>query len=153
MTREYSYGTITAARFLAVLATVCTAWIGSVAAQDVLPDKVYRVTAYKKGDISVTSRSNYAEVTPQQKLYIPNAFTPNGDGINDAFGVKGEGLRNFTMRIFDRWGEIIFESDNPLHQWDGSYKGRPVQEGTYVYQVSSEALGRQSRTGAVTVVR
>ncbi|MFM8433478.1 MAG: gliding motility-associated C-terminal domain-containing protein [Bacteroidota bacterium] len=122
-------------------------------AQDVLPNKVYRVTAYKRGETAVTSQSNHAEVTPQQQIYIPNAFTPNGDGINDRFGVKGEGILNFSMRIFDRWGEVIFESDDPTRTWDGNYLGRPVQQGTYVYQVTSEAMGRRARTGAVTVVR
>lgn len=125
----------------------------TVVAQDVLPNKVYRVTAFKRGETTVTSQSNHAEVIPPLQLYIPNAFTPNGDGMNDQFGVKGEGIRDFQIYVYDRWGEVIFESNNPSKQWDGSYKGQPVQEGTYVYQVFSNGSGKRSRTGSVTLVR
>ncbi|MEY4594525.1 MAG: hypothetical protein RIQ47_935 [Bacteroidota bacterium] len=124
-----------------------------IVAQDVLDNKIYRVTAYKRGDNAVVSQSNHAEVVPPLRLYIPNAFTPNGDGMNDVFGVKGEGIQDFELLVYDRWGEVIFESTDPVKQWDGSYKGQPVQEGTYVYQVFTKDFGRRSRTGSVTLVR
>lgn len=139
-----------------LLITILSVWCygsGQVAAQNVLDNKTYRVTAYKRGDNSVVSQSNHAEVIPPLRLYIPNAFTPNGDGMNDAFGVKGEGIQDFQLLVYDRWGEVIFESTDPVKQWDGSYKGQPVQEGTYVYQVFTKDFGRRSRTGSVTLVR
>ena len=132
-----------------ILAFVCI----SVNAQDVLDNKVYRVTGYKKGNNSVSSLSNYAEILPHLSLFIPDAFTPNGDGINDTFGVKGEGLQNFTMRIFNRWGEKIYESNNPKQQWDGTYKGKPVQTDTYVFQIIASGIGAAERTGSVTLIR
>lgn len=97
--------------------------------------------------------SNYAEVIPPLSIYIPNAFTPNGDGMNDAFGVKGEGIRNFHLYIYNRWGEVIFETTNPKQQWDGSYAGNPVEQGVYVYQVFASGFGKNSKTGSVTLVR
>src|SRR6185295_2220503 len=99
----------------------------SLFAQNILENKMYRVTAYKSGNNNIVSTSNYAEVIPPLSVFIPNAFTPNGDGINDTFGVKGEGIKNFVMRVYDRWGEVIFESENAKQQWDGTYKGKPAQ--------------------------
>lgn len=122
-------------------------------AQEVLENPVYRVTAYKQGNNLVTSTSNYAEVIPPVSIYIPNAFTPNGDGINDTFGVKGEGIRNFRLYIYNRWGEKIFETNNPKHQWDGLYAGRPAEQGTYVVQVFAQGLAKSARNASVTLVR
>src|SRR6187455_2233453 len=66
--------------------------------------KVYRVTATKKNNQGITSTSNHARVEPLMNVYIPNAFTPNGDGINDTFGIKGEGAFQYNMVVFNRWG-------------------------------------------------
>ena len=89
--------------------------MGSIAlqAQNVLDNKTYRVTALQRGNNSITSMSNYAEVIPPLSIYIQNAFTPNGDGMNDVFGVKGEGIRIFHLYVYDRWSEVVFESTNP----------------------------------------
>lgn len=137
------------------LPTLCVLglWGGSSKAQNVLPDPVYRVTAYKNGNPGVVSQSNYAEVIPPIRMYIPNAFTPNGDGINDQFGIKGEGIKDYRILVYDRWGEVIFESDTPDKLWDGTYKGQAVQQDTYVYQVFTRSTGQRSRTGSVTLVR
>lgn len=125
----------------------------SLSAQNVLDNKMYRVTAYKTGNHTVSSTSNYAEVIPPLSVFIPNTFTPNGDGINDTFGVKGEGIQNFTMRIFDRWGAVVFESHSPKQQWDGTYKGQPAQMDTYVYQLFASGIGSNAKTGSVNLIR
>ena len=121
-------------------------------AQNVLENKVYRVTAYKRGNTAVMSTSNYAEVIPPISIYIPSAFTPNGDGLNDTFGIKGEGVSDFHIYIYDRWGEIIFESTEARKQWDGKYKGQQVEQGTYVYQLFASGVTSKGKTGSVTVV-
>lgn len=75
-------------------------------------------------------------VYPPLHVYVPNAFTPNGDGVNDAFGVKGEGYLYYDLEIFDRWGNKMhfgrFRDDTA---WDGKYKGKLVPSGAYVYKL------------------
>lgn len=138
--------------FIIVLLTVGL-FTSEVQAQNILKNSIYRIIAFKRGNHAVTSQSNYKELVPPLKMYIPNAFTPNGDGLNDQFGVKGEGIGDFRMLVYDRWGEVIFESDRPEKQWDGNYKGQPVQQGTYVYQVYTKGTDKRSRTGSVTLIR
>lgn len=123
-------------------------------AQNYQYSRKYRVTAYKNGNTQTTSLSNIAEVIPNMTFYIPDAFTPNGDGINDTFGIAGQAIKSFNMRIYNRWGELMFESDNAAQQWDGNYKGQRVPQGVYVYQLSAQAsTGQQAaKKGTVTVV-
>jgi gliding motility-associated-like protein len=74
-------------------------------------------------------------------LFMPNTFSPNGDGSNDMFYPRGKGLYSIkVLRIFNRWGEIVFEKrdfpvNNALSGWDGTYKGKKPQADVYVYQV------------------
>jgi len=74
-------------------------------------------------------------------VFIPNTFSPNGDGSNDKFYIRGRGLdRVKSIRIFNRWGEVVFEQTNfpvndPLYGWDGKYKGHEALPDVYVYQV------------------
>src|ERR1041385_5129573 len=110
-------------------------------AQNVIDNKIYRVTAYQKGNNNIVSVSNYAEVIPKPRLYIPSAFTPNNDGINDVFGVNGEGLQNFHIMVYDRWGQVIFETTNPHQNWDGKYKGVQVESGVYTYEIFVKGFG------------
>lgn len=65
-------------------------------------------------------------------LYVPNSFTPNDNGLNDVFYAKGTDITTFRMRIFDRWGEMIFESNDINDGWDGFYKGNKVKNDVYV---------------------
>jgi gliding motility-associated-like protein len=114
----------------------------------------YRVVAYKSGQPSVFSVSNEVEIIPATSLYIPNTFTPNGDGMNDTFGVAGEAIKDFQMQIFNRWGQLIYETDNANDRWDGTHNGQKVQMGTYVYRVvASEASGRKlTKEGNLNVI-
>jgi gliding motility-associated-like protein len=115
--------------------------------------KVYRVTAIKKNNSSITSTSNYARVEPLMNVYIPNAFTPNGDGVNDTFGIRGEGSFQYSFAIFNRWGEKVFESTNPNQQWDGTYNNKPVQQGEYVYKLMAYGKNYKGQTGVVSLIR
>lgn len=95
-------------------------------------------------------------VNPEYRIFIPNAFTPyNNDGINDVFIPVMMGIRWFNMKIFDRWGELIFESDNPEYGWDGTYKGAKPKQDVYVYVVDViNVFGkRETFTGHVTLIR
>lgn len=73
-------------------------------------------------------------------LYIPNTFTPNHDGLNDRFLAYGDGIITFDMKIFNRWGELIFETADPAWGWDGQYKGKLVENDVYVYVVKFTSL-------------
>ena len=69
-------------------------------------------------------------------LFIPNTFTPNADELNNSFKAVLEcDYSNFHMLIFNRWGEIIFESFNVNYGWDGTYNDKIVQDGVYIYKV------------------
>jgi gliding motility-associated-like protein len=73
------------------------------------------------------------------RLYIPTAFTPNGDNLNDVFRIKQHfPVKMFNMRIFSRYGEIIFDSNSMQAGWDGIYKGQKLPSGNYVWIVSVE---------------
>ncbi|MBL4587208.1 MAG: gliding motility-associated C-terminal domain-containing protein, partial [Flavobacteriales bacterium] len=74
------------------------------------------------------------KVEPVFTFYIPSSFTPDNDGINDLFYGQGKDYTDYTFSIFDRWGELIFESSDDQYHWDGTFKGTQVQQGTYVYR-------------------
>ena len=91
-------------------------------------------------------------------FYIPNAFTPDGDGINETFAPKGEGVDpdHYSMQIFDRSGMLIFTTRNPYDYWDGRNKhGQMCPEGVYVYKILLLNLNEEDKeyTGTVTLVR
>ena len=81
--------------------------------------------------------SNFAIVNtqPQTNLFIPNTFTPNGDDHNELFSIIGDNIKTFSIQIFNRWGELMFMSKSIDKSWDGTFKNKKVQEGTYYYNV------------------
>ncbi len=95
------------------------------------------------------------------KYYIPNAFTPNGDGINDVFRVNGLYKNiNFRMYLYNRWGQLVYESDNIDKGWDGTSKGSYCEPDSYVWILNVGFLGQDIITqgdivlkGTVTLVR
>jgi gliding motility-associated-like protein len=77
-------------------------------------------------------------IEPDYMIYVPNAFTPNSDGENDSFMAKGDGIKDFKLYVFDRWGNVVFFSDDIMKGWDGRYlaKGSDiVQEDVYVWKI------------------
>lgn len=67
---------------------------------------------------------------------IPNAFTPNGDGLNDIYKINVDEYKSFKLLIYNRWGELIFTSNDPLIGWDGSYKNKQPLSGVYMAIIS-----------------
>ena len=88
-------------------------------------------------------------------IYIPNAVTPNGDGENDVWYVYGNRIREVDMRVYNRWGEKVFESEDLNIGWDGVYKGKDVNAGVYVYVVHVTYVDGKDEyfKGNLTVVR
>ena len=72
-------------------------------------------------------------INPVYQIFIPNSFTPNNDGDNDTFQPYINGAKNYTITIFDRWGEVIFQEENGV--WDGKINGNFVQDGVYSYSI------------------
>lgn len=89
-------------------------------------------------------------------ILLPTAFTPNGDGLNDTYGISNPFVAGeiLSFQIFDRWGNIIFETANPLEKWDGSYKGKPVNPGVFLYKIRFRCQGKEDMiSGSVTLIR
>ena len=87
---------------------------------------------------------NTVEVIPSVSLYIPNTFTPNGDDQNDfllpVFSGSNVDLNTYQFRVFNRWGEVVFATENIQHGWDGLFKGDPCIQGTYSWELEFKEL-------------
>ncbi len=95
-------------------------------------------------------------IRPEHRLFVPNVFTPNYDGINDVFQFAGKGIEAIHWQIYDRWGALVFEGKGMDDQWDGTYRGQMVSAAvfTYVARYRSQYDGKEHiKTGDVTVVR
>ncbi len=138
----------------------CTACDAPIASP--LDDMTYIVTATD----SITGCTASDEITvfinKDRNVYIPNIFSPNGDGSNDVFMIfGGAGVTNVvSFRIYDRWGELLFEAENfgtndPEQGWDGTYRGRDLNPGVFVYVAEIEFIDGISipYKGDVTLMR
>lgn len=119
-------------------------------------DGTYTVTlvATNQNDCSDTTELTI-EVLPDFYFYFPNAFTPNKNGINDSYSGSGAGIKNYRMRIFNRWGQLVFESTDMTLGWDGNYKGKPALPDSYVCVFELEGYDgkKTKRMGNVMLVR
>lgn len=102
------------------------------------------------------SQSNTVCVERQADMWLPTAFTPNGDGLNDDFGpvVKSAQITDFEFIVYDRYGGRVFVSSSPDNRWDGTHSGKQVAEGGYFYYLKAELQNGQTfeRKGSVNVV-
>jgi gliding motility-associated-like protein len=89
-------------------------------------------------DVSVTECPEPPPLV--SSLIVPNAFSPNGDGINDFFSPSDTNLSFYTCKIYNRWGNLVFETTNPNQFWDGNYNGGDCVDGTYFYLIESVGL-------------
>lgn len=90
------------------------------------------------------------------KIALPEAFTPNGDGINDIAYVQGWGIKEFLeVKIYNRWGQVVFESDNMAIGWDGTFKGEPQGMDTYSYKIKAISIRNEEmfEKGYITLIR
>lgn len=90
-------------------------------------------------------------------LFFPNAFSPNGDGNQDQFGPRGSAFNTtfYRLTIFNRWGQLIFESSNPLNKWNGTFKGQKQPAGTYIWRVDYQIPGQLpvTKNGLVVLMK
>jgi gliding motility-associated-like protein len=132
--------------------------------QDSSHDSVFRVTVPGDYWVNVTVNkctvSDTIQIKKCQKFTsfsLPTAFTPNDDGINDVFGPTGNKIEDFHMMIYNRWGQMLYETRNPEQGWDGKYENKYCETGIYVYVVSYRDANNPDEVtttkGNVTLVR
>ncbi|MFT5054185.1 MAG: gliding motility-associated-like protein, partial [Oceanospirillaceae bacterium] len=97
------------------------------------------------------------EITPEFSFWIPNAFTPDNDSLNNFFSGEGMGINwdEYQMQIFNRWGMLIYSTSDIKKPWDGTYKGKPAEVAGYSYHIRLEEVSGFKRryTGYFTLVR
>ncbi|RZK55989.1 MAG: PKD domain-containing protein [Pedobacter sp.] len=88
-------------------------------------------------------------------LFVPNAFSPNGDGVNDVLKVTILNLKKYQLFIYNRFGENVFQTTDIFNNWDGKYKNKDVSVGTYYYVIMGKTVGEKDvkYTGSVTLIR
>lgn len=110
--------------------------------------------------LSTAGYSQVAKMTPisspdEYQIFVPNSFTPNNDGLNDIFAPSIIGHKTFEMTIFDRWSEVLYHTNDISRGWDGTYKGNPCKENTYVYMISTIDIFETNRfyIGYLTIIK
>lgn len=88
-------------------------------------------------------------------FYLPNAFTPEGDLLNETFGIRSDKVKDYQMMIFNRWGAKIYSTTDVNKPWDGTYKGKKVPQGVYTYHITLRDVTHQFHqfTGEVSLIR
>ncbi|MFN6944350.1 MAG: gliding motility-associated C-terminal domain-containing protein [Cytophagaceae bacterium] len=114
----------------------------------------YRIKAEFASNPTAVSYSNIVELQYRMGVFPPNTFTPNNDGLNDVFVVKGSFVKNFKISIFNKWGELVYQSTNMEEGWDGTINGKPPIAGAYAFMIEAEDhLGESyKQRGTVTII-
>ena len=123
----------------------------------------YRVIAIENNATQDSSISNLTCAVLPSRIFVPNAFSPNGDSLNDVwkvsalsvFNVVGNKLTQFDARIYNKWGILVFESNDIHKGWDGTFKGAKVPADVYIYLVSAKGVDDKSFqvSGNITLLR
>lgn len=143
---------------LARFANTDTTFIDFMTNLNQRPDYCYRVLAFKElisGESQVISISNEDCSPVRSKIYYPNAFTPNGDNLNDRYVTPSEYIKAYQIMIYNRWGEKVYESDDLTQNWDGTYKGKEAQMDAYAVVVITTGVDNVRRVhhGTITLIR
>ncbi|MBC7426162.1 MAG: gliding motility-associated C-terminal domain-containing protein [Bacteroidia bacterium] len=129
-------------------------------------DTILNITETIDGYAKLTIKNQYGCVNTSEKyilllpadfsVYIPTAFSPNDDGLNDKFSTSSvKSISDYKMLIFNRWGDLVFTEVNPGKGWDGNYMGTQCTEGVYMYRISFKHTNGKSYnfSGTVTLLR
>lgn len=107
------------------------------------------------GTVTTDGENVPTELKQGFPIFVPNAFTPNNDGINDFFYIPSDNLSDFRFNVFDRWGNEVFATQNQRFRWDGTVDSRKVPEGVYVYVLEARTNEGQhvKRSGTISIMR
>ncbi len=103
--------------------------------QEVAEGVKYRIVAISNSGDRIISASNEVELFNSFSVEMPTAFTPNNDGLNDKFGAVAKGVKEFKLVVYNRYGEVLFNSNSLEQKWDGTFNGNQVPTGGYMYEV------------------
>jgi gliding motility-associated-like protein len=89
------------------------------------------------------------------EVYLPTGFTPNKDGKNDALYLRGDNIEKMQLQIYDRWGQMVFESKNQKKGWDGTFNGIELEPTVYAYYLWVQCIGgaTYSKSGNITLIK
>ncbi|MBI3135858.1 MAG: gliding motility-associated C-terminal domain-containing protein [Bacteroidetes bacterium] len=101
------------------------------------------------------SDSVLVDINGYMEVFVPNIFSPNGDGENDFLVINGPRLFNYYIQIYDRWGKVVFESTEQKEYWDGKLNGADLAPQTFVYMLSGESVlgDKIAQEGNVTIIK
>ena len=127
---------------------------GKLCAQKASVGSQYRIVAVSQSGDSAVSFSNDVTLFGNFSLDVPTAFTPNNDGLNDSFGAVAQGVEEYKLVVYNRYGEIVFNSNAISEKWDGTYKGSKVPAGGYMYEVIAKSHENEElhKSGKVLVI-
>ena len=114
-----------------------------------------KLTAFNSTVCSTSIIEGEFSIYVGNTIFIPNTFTPNNDGINDLFTVTITHIQSYRIQIFNRWGQLVYETKDILRSWDGTHNGNPVPSGTYYYVINAfgEDQNDIKESGYITLIR
>ena len=121
-----------------------------------LPEYIFRVYAINNDTVqTLLSYSNETKIILPPLIFVPNAFTLNGDNLNDRFEISTSHIDKYNLKIFNRWGIKIWETNERYDFWDGTYKGKPVILDAYMWLIQATGYNGKAilKYGSVTVLR
>jgi gliding motility-associated-like protein len=105
-------------------------------------------SAYSYSIVDIQTNCDY-------HIYLPNVFSPNGDGENDVLYVRGKGVQTLSLRIYNRWGNKVFETEELEFGWDGTYRGEEQESAVFVYYLSATFVNGETaeEKGNISIVK
>ncbi|MEA3449219.1 MAG: gliding motility-associated C-terminal domain-containing protein [Bacteroidota bacterium] len=131
-------------------------WTQNYTSIDSIPAGEYQITIYDANDCPQNSDAILISLAESDEdcIKVPAAFSPNGDGFNDTWQIDHlELYRSVLIQIYNRWGQMLYEAGWNDDFWDGTYNGKPVPTGAYVYFIDFGDNKTKPQTGTVTVIR
>jgi gliding motility-associated-like protein len=148
-------------KVIATLSENDTIYTDALSSLNCIPALEYRVTANRNRLIPTDSiwmhlsASNVSQPSTVTKVFVPNAFTPNSNRLNETFQPEGIFIASYSLKIFNIWGEMLFSEQGCSPKWDGNYMGKQSPQGVYAYLIIAKGIdGKQYYfNGNVTLLR